>query len=180
MVRPISCLDQWLGPTLGPSRRKVRVGSSQAGKAPGPCIHPNTLLCLIFDSFPCACTSCFYDSSKVTLPSSSTCPLLVSPHPELQSPLLQPCGFHRSLGLERRCHLYKPSPPSASGQSQLEFYFLAPPQVLGRTQAFRLPWMGSRGQATGTFLSILPTMSHPYTRIPLHSLKNIIYWAPSP
>lgn len=55
--------------------------------------------------------------SEVILASSSPSSLLVTP--KLQSLLLQPCGFPRSLGLEWRCcrTLARRQPPG----SQLDF-----------------------------------------------------------
>lgn len=46
-------------------------------------------------------------------------------------------------------------------------------QVLGGTRAFRLPWLGPRGQA----VSWLPGPAHPHTS-PSCSLKNVTYWGP--
>lgn len=46
-------------------------------------------------------------------------------------------------------------------------------QVLGGTRAFRLPWLGPRGQA----VSWLPGPAHPHTS-PMCSLKNVTYWGP--
>ena len=71
----------------------------------------------------------------------------------------------------------KPNPcsPLVSRLYQLQFYLPVPAQIMGRTQAFRPPWMVSRGLATGAFLSVLAPRSYSYS-----NLKYTIYWGSTP